>query len=220
MTATASAGPAASSSRAPNPTPPDSPPDWRTTPIIFPEHVATEAATSGRLPHTGLEMDLDRTALTTMEARYAVRYGLPLTTMNTIARLTKGKGPSASKVALDDFVEEWGDVNPFFFVLSVIPRDQSFWRPGESLPPPPIPQEEVLLNKRMAEIMITSVISIKATELGSACPEISPSTIHTTLNLYDNQGKFDTFSIGNAANIWEILAELQHQQDALTHDDA
>ncbi|KAH9030718.1 hypothetical protein EDB84DRAFT_1562475 [Lactarius hengduanensis] len=143
-----------------------------------------------------MESDVEYLALSSMQARYAVKYGFPLTTTATIAAITVNKGPSATKKALNDFSEAWGEINPFYYVLAHIPQTAQ-------------------LNKRMAHLLINSAITFHTTSLGPACPTISKDAIASALAAYNNNGKYDFFKIGNGQETWDLLVE--HQQSLTKH---
>ncbi|KAH9019955.1 hypothetical protein EDB84DRAFT_1441964 [Lactarius hengduanensis] len=102
-------------------TTPPTPPNWKI---------------SSSSTHNGKARRLTKTTSLSPPWKHGTRSN---TDSATIATITKDKNPSAAKKSIEGFTEDWGKINPFYYVLSLIPRNQSFWRPGETIPTEALP---------------------------------------------------------------------------------
>ncbi|KAH8989526.1 hypothetical protein EDB86DRAFT_3081021 [Lactarius hatsudake] len=207
------------------------PPTWHEAPVIYQKHVATDlecaAAMKQLFGHDptpeelrslhvawgGHESDEEVTALWTLHFRWAVKYGLPLTTMHTVNKIV-GNDAEKATANLLRFEEDWGPATPRNYLLSTIPRDQYFSHPGD-LEETITSIEDAAHNRNMARMLINSCIKFKTLEAkvnGTAAPpQITEPIIEGVLDLYSHNGTYSFFSIAKATTeddeIWKAILE-------------
>ncbi|KAH8982909.1 hypothetical protein EDB86DRAFT_3085764 [Lactarius hatsudake] len=208
------------------------PPTWREAPVIYQRHVATDlecaAAMKQLFGHEptpedlrslhvawgGHESDEEVTALWTLHFRWAVKYGLPLTTMHTINKIAGSDAERATSNLLR-FEEDWGPANPRNYLLSTIPRDQYFSHPGD-LEETIISPEDAAHNRNMARILVNSCIKFKMLEAkanGTAAPpQITEPIVEAVLDLYSHNGTYSFFSLAKAttedSDMWTAILDV------------
>ncbi|KAH8978920.1 hypothetical protein EDB86DRAFT_3089826 [Lactarius hatsudake] len=215
------------------------PPTWREAPVIHARHVATDlecaAAMKQLFGHKptpeelrslhvawgGHESDEEATALWTLHFRWAVKYGLPLTTAHAINTITGNIAETAASNLLR-FEEDWGPATPRNYLLSTIPRDQYFAHPGD-LEETIISLEDATHNRKMACLLIDSCIKFKTLEAkanGTAPPPtITEPIIDAVLNLYSHSGTYSFFSLVKATtednDMWTAILDVHASSTAV-----
>ncbi|KAH8986621.1 hypothetical protein EDB86DRAFT_3082675 [Lactarius hatsudake] len=171
------------------------PPTWKEAPVIYKRHVATdqecEAALRRIFKHEptpeelrtihvawgGHESDEEITALWTLHFRWAVKYGLPLTTQAARSKIVY-EGKYGIEETLKRFEEDWGAISPRMYLLSKIPHEQYFSHPGD-LEEEIINPETAAHNRNMARILVQTILKYKTME-ATAHKTAPPPTHHRT----------------------------------------
>ncbi|KAH9030929.1 hypothetical protein EDB85DRAFT_2146448 [Lactarius pseudohatsudake] len=159
----------------------------------------------------GSRVDEHHSALFSFHARFAIKYGLPLTVKQSVDRIVRGKTISEGRLALENFEEKWGHVSPFYFTIASL-------HPGQSFPPheeglfngddavEPTPEEMEALYKedddrRGKLAVIAGIISYKTAQLGQAAVRITQDVQLATADTFDSL----FFDFGNVDAIWTAL---------------
>ncbi|KAH9004718.1 hypothetical protein EDB86DRAFT_3072194 [Lactarius hatsudake] len=207
------------------------PPTWHEAPVIFARHVANdlecaeamhrvfkhepspEELRSLHVAWGGHESDEEVTALWTLHFRWAVKYGLLLTTQTTRSKIIY-KSEFGPEKALSRFEEDWGPVNPRNYLLSKIPREQYFSHPGD-LEEEIIAPETAQHNRNMAWTLVQTILQFKQLEAKAnktaAPPAITEPIIEALLDAYSFQGTYSFFglaSVGADDGIWNALLDM------------
>ncbi|KAH8976843.1 hypothetical protein EDB86DRAFT_3094128 [Lactarius hatsudake] len=209
---------------------PPTPPTWKEVPVIHARHVATdtECATAlqrlfGREPSAedlrsihvawgGSEADEEVTALWTLQFKWAVKYGLPLTTAAARQRIIESSLFKEDE-AIRRFEDEWGPLGPRTYLFSILPREQYFAHPGD-LEETILSPETVLHNRNMARTLVNTIIQFKGLEAKTngtpPPPKITEPVVEALLDLYSHQGTYSFFGLASAGaddSIWDALIE-------------
>ncbi|KAH9172265.1 hypothetical protein EDB89DRAFT_2069911 [Lactarius sanguifluus] len=205
------------------------PPTWKEAEVITWQHVATRSEVAetirkicGKVPtaedllHIHKEWDgnpdsTEPTALDTIQFAYAVKYGFPLSIPSTVARISRGLGPSEAHKVLSHFEEDHGRVNPRRYLESTIDSTlQTFLIPGQ-VPTIPVSAEDAEKNRNNARALLYASISFKTAEeaiKGNTLPAVSPQIIESVLDMHNFEGKYGYFGIADVHDIWETI-EIQ-----------
>ncbi|KAH8994737.1 hypothetical protein EDB86DRAFT_3078093 [Lactarius hatsudake] len=210
---------------------PPTPPTWKEAPVIHKRHVATdtECATALRrifnreptaddlrsihVAWGGHETDEEVTALWTLQFKWAVKYGLPLTVEAARACIIQ-ESLFKEEVALKRFDKEWGPVGPRTYLFSTMPREQYFTHPGD-LEEEEIPQETAQHNRNMARTLVQTIIQFKQLEAKTngttPPPVITEPIIEAVLNMYSHRGTYSFFGLASAGaddSIWNAITDM------------
>ncbi|KAH9004799.1 hypothetical protein EDB86DRAFT_3099304 [Lactarius hatsudake] len=213
------------------------PPTWHEAPVIYRRHVATDQECAEALrrifkhePTTeelrsvhvawgGHETDEEVTALWTLHFRWAVKYGLPLTTQAARGKIVY-EGKYGVEETLKRFEEDWGPISPRNYLLSKIPREQYFSHPGD-LEEEIISPETALHNRNMARTLVQTVLKFKSLEAKAnntaPPPPITEPIIEALLDAYSFQGTYSFFGLASAGaddGIWTALLDMHASSTA------
>ncbi|KAH8989317.1 hypothetical protein EDB86DRAFT_3081047 [Lactarius hatsudake] len=213
---------------------PPTPPTWHEAPVIHKRHVANdiecvqamrrvfrreptvEDLRSLHVAWGGHKDDEEVTALWTLQFRWAVKYGLPLTIAGAKRRIIEAS-PLGEEETLRRFEEDHGTVNPLNYLYTTIPREQYFSRPGD-IEEVEIPEETKKHNRSMARTLVNTIIQFKQLEAKAnntpPPPAISEHVIEGLLNTYSHNGTYSFFGLASAGaddGIWTALLETHAQ---------
>ncbi|KAH8982543.1 hypothetical protein EDB86DRAFT_3086048 [Lactarius hatsudake] len=207
------------------------PPTWHEAPVIFNRHVASDLECSEALQRIfrheptvaelrslhvawgGHDTDEEITALWTLHFRWAVKYGLPLTTEAAKNKIIHNSIYKAGE-ALKRFEEDWGPVGPRTYLLSTIPREQYFSHPGD-LEEEVISPDEAASNCDNARTLVNTILQFKQLEAKVnntvAPPHITELVVEALLDTYSFNGTYSFFGIalaGSDNTIWDALVDM------------
>ncbi|KAH8997741.1 hypothetical protein EDB86DRAFT_3076598 [Lactarius hatsudake] len=207
------------------------PPSWKEAPVIHKQHVATDLECAAALRRIfkheptaddlrslhvawgGHELDEEATALWTLHFRWAVKYGLLLTTNAARARIVNSNEAKVEEL-LKRFEEDWGPPGPRTYLLSTIPQEQYFAHPGD-LEEVVITPKAAAHNCNMACTLVQTVLKFKRLEATAnntaPPPTITEPIIEALLDAYSFNGTYSFFGLTSAGTddtIWEALIDM------------
>ncbi|KAH8985225.1 hypothetical protein EDB86DRAFT_3083781 [Lactarius hatsudake] len=213
---------------------PPTPPTWHEVPVIHKRHVANDIECAQAMHRVfrreptvedlrslhvawgGNKNDEEVTALWTLQFRWAVKYGLPLT-INGAKRRILEESPLGEEETLKRFKEDHGTVGPLNYLYTTIPREQYFSRPGD-IEEVEIPAETKEHNRNMARTLVNTIIQFKQLEAKTnntpPPPTIPAHVIEGLLNIYSHNGTYSFFGLASAGaddSIWNALLDSHAQ---------
>ncbi|KAH9165951.1 hypothetical protein EDB89DRAFT_2076296 [Lactarius sanguifluus] len=154
------------------------------------------------------------TRFDSLHFRYAVKYGFPLTTAQTIRRIA---GPDIVKgiTNINEWVQEWGEITPFRYLLSTIPVEQTFDSTILDVDSPAANAMDAANNREMARIVIEATIKTQSFLQHLDPTYISANTVEQVLDEYNDEGTYRVFALTNTKVVWDTLAETQALYDQI-----